>query len=534
LVCLQASYYVIHIDSNQTLKMQYLVQAILVFLYTSSLSTSPANALRGDGNKIRSLQLPDLEEHAGRSPGGPEKAAKDHESGVDKDGMSKESKVDKEGMPKEDKDPKHDKEDKVDKEGPPPKKSSKKSSKKSKKSKKEPCKKANKGKNSKSYDYSNDEENNETPRERYDGNVHELGYCSQGQFSGIQCSNLETLPNDGTIRASLRLELVHAYEKDTEAIVNEFEHISRDTQSRFVGCMEMNAPPPPKENYANNDDSGRIRRQRRLQSEYEVIFKDDSEKFEVTGVEFSNLNAKTGGCTSTEASDGLTCNMIESNVDIHYRNAESRDPNAEDIQDMKDLLVETIVSQANAGAFIDLGSLESVEVADRSQGGTYGSQAGTYSDGDEADGNEGSSIPIIIPVILVLLLAGLGYWFCCRNKNKQAQQATKRDDTSDEEPDGGWTTDDNGQEEIPVAQVVAVEDPSSTGKDKPRVASSAPPAEKAKQEDQGVGGWFEWIPGTEADKKEKKEEYKKKDGEGTKDESSIVNEAGCTDGFGLW
>jgi hypothetical protein len=64
---------------------------------------------------------------------------------------------------------------------------------------------------------------------------------------------------------------------------------------------------------------------------------------------------------------GSVCDVIQSRVDIFYRSG-GADPTEENEEDMKNLLVETILSQADAGAFGDLGSVGSVEVEGKMEG----------------------------------------------------------------------------------------------------------------------------------------------------------------------
>jgi hypothetical protein len=124
---------------------------------------------------------------------------------------------------------------------------------------------------------------------------------------------------------------------------------------------------------------------------------------------------------------------------------------------MHNLLIETIVRQANAGAFGDLGSVESVDIENGSgsvftYGGSSSSSSGTVI----------PFLPLIIGVLAALLVAICVYWFCFRDRGES--DITPKDqngDTSDEEH---YTSGDDEEVDIqrqgtiPEAQVVAVED----------------------------------------------------------------------------
>ena len=474
--------------------------------------------------------------------------------------------------------------------GPPPPKGPKedkaagdKAAKEPKKSKKEACKKAKKKDKDKKEDKENkkardrrrrtqaDKKSPPTPPDDhhhddemiFEGNVEELGYCSQGEFSVAECSNLEGIASDGTIKGALRLEIVHSHEKDPETIASEAEEIldNGDTALRFVGCKDMFAAPPPKKAKSppkkaapgGEDAPPGARRRRRHRRrklhgdhdddhDHEIDYIDETEKIDVTGVDFNNLNVKKNGkllsttvscvyihwfifimfdslthhyslyvlgCINTDVPSGYSCDVIESNVDIFYRSAAT--PDDDDKEDMNNLLIETILNQAHAGAFGDLGSVESVEVDTR--GGISGS------------GGSSTIFAAVFGVVGALLIGLCIYCCCCRGGKGRDVQSGKNDDTSDEEPDGGWSSDDNAPAQahaVPMAHVVAIEEPTSR--------ASAPPAEiKKKEEQQGAGGFFEWITGSEAEEQKKKEQSKKKT-----DESSVADEAGCTEGFGMW
>jgi hypothetical protein len=128
---------------------------------------------------------------------------------------------------------------------------------------------------------------------------------------------------------------------------------------------------------------------------------------------------------------------------------------------MHNLLIETIVRQANAGAFGDLGSVESVEVESSSGfGSSFGIKNG---DGGIRYG------PIIGGVVAALLVAGSVYLFCFRGKRDgEANPKGQNDDTSDEEQyTSSEEEEDKRQKQItiPEAQVVAVEDPAGKSED---------------------------------------------------------------------
>jgi hypothetical protein len=120
---------------------------------------------------------------------------------------------------------------------------------------------------------------------------------------------------------------------------------------------------------------------------------------------------------------------------------------------MHNLLIETIVRQANAGAFGDLGSVENVEV---DNGGGFGSTFGGSGDSDIV-----SFVPIIVGILAALLVACCVYCFCFRARRQSDVPAKdQNEDTSDEEH---YTSSDEEeikkrqQATIPEAQVVVVE-----------------------------------------------------------------------------
>lgn len=153
------------------------------------------------------------------------------------------------------------------------------------------------------------------------------------------------------------------------------------------------------------------------------------------------------GCA--KAQEWPVCDVIRSNVDIFYKSASGQNPTDEDREDMQNLLVETIMRQANAGAFKGLGLVQSVDV--QSDGGVGGS-------------NGVDLVPIIAGVIaaIILVVCCTVFWFCYRRgSDRDENPKGQNDDTSDEErcTSGDEEEKKERQISVPVAQVVHVEDP---------------------------------------------------------------------------
>lgn len=121
---------------------------------------------------------------------------------------------------------------------------------------------------------------------------------------------------------------------------------------------------------------------------------------------------------------------------------------------MHNLLVETIVKQAKAGAFGSLGSVEDVEVTHGNDGGVFGSTG---------SGGGSSVLPIVLGVVAALVAVGCIYWFCCRGDSDDSGNTPKahNEDTSDEE----HSSDEEETRAVPVAEVISVEDPAAEKKD---------------------------------------------------------------------
>jgi hypothetical protein len=116
---------------------------------------------------------------------------------------------------------------------------------------------------------------------------------------------------------------------------------------------------------------------------------------------------------------------------------------------MYNLLVETIIQQAKAGAFGSLGSIESVEVTQGSGGSSFDSTG------------SGSILPAVLGVVAALVAVGCLYWFCCRGGgDDEANPKAHNEDTSDEE----HSSDEEDNRGLPVAEVVHVEDPAAAKK----------------------------------------------------------------------
>jgi hypothetical protein len=142
------------------------------------------------------------------------------------------------------------------------------------------------------------------PEDIFEGDPVDLGYCLQGELSPTECADLASISNDGSIRGSLKIEIVHTHKKDAETIAEEAEEIldSGDIALRFVGCKDMHAPVPPKKEKSpqkgaptKDSNAGGGRRRRKLEETYEVDYKDETDKIDVTGVDFNNFKVKKDG-----------------------------------------------------------------------------------------------------------------------------------------------------------------------------------------------------------------------------------------------
>jgi hypothetical protein len=167
---------------------------------------------------------------------------------------------------------------------------------------------------------------------------------------------------------------------------------------------------------------------------------------------------------------------------------------------MQNLLVETLLNQAEAGIFYAVGSVENVYVE-----GVGGSESG---------GGDFIGYAIGGLVVVGLVLASI---YCLWYKKSDPEdsmpdaKAGKIDETSDEEEHTS-DEDEGRQGDIPVAQVVAVEDVHVSKK------RSDTKAHNNDNEPQ-LGGWFEWVSsadGTDGKNKKKKEttDLDKKNDEG--------------------
>ncbi len=133
-------------------------------------------------------------------------------------------------------------------------------------------------------------------------------------------------------------------------------------------------------------------------------------------------------CQNTDVPSGSVCDVIQSNVEIFYQSA-SGEVTRDDEQDMKDLLIETIMSQARAGVFGDLGTVESVEVIGSSQDNNSG-----YGDSTSSSGS--SALPYVLAGIAAVVVFGAAYWYGTSGRTENGDHDGKRenvDDTSDEE-----------------------------------------------------------------------------------------------------
>ncbi|KAG7366628.1 hypothetical protein IV203_029298 [Nitzschia inconspicua] len=412
---------------------RYLVHALL-FLVVSNLAVTPSVAVRGT-TKIMTRRS--LQQVAKDPITPPEK--KESKDNLAQDKAEKEDVVPKESEPK-------------------------KGAKKEKKACKKAAAKVKKAKKDTRRQLQTTEEVEENI---FAGDVAKLMYCSQGELSATQCANLAGIPSDGKVASVLKIGLVHSDQKHPQTIVEEAQAIldSGEIESRFVGCKDMDIPPPlipPKKSDSKtsgpSENAGTRRTLARLSTthnhrmlpldEHEVILRTPEEEIDVVGVDFHNLMIVRGGCENDDLPKGVVCDIIESDINIYYKSASGQDPNDKDREDMHNLLIETIVRQADAGVFVELGSVESVEV------GSVGSSDGS--------GDEIPLGPIIGGVLASVLLAGSVYFFCCRSGTHSNESPKgQNDDTSDEEQ---YTSSDEEEDKkrrqssIPEAQVIAVED----------------------------------------------------------------------------
>jgi hypothetical protein len=262
----------------------YSIHALLLALTASVLVITPSDAVRGKNKMMIRRFLQSAAEGSDVFP------------------KPEEDKVEPAVV---DKAEKEEKEDKTVKEEVDPKKGGKKD--------KMPCKKANdKGKKSKKDQRRSrllQIVDDSVQVETFEGDVADLTYCSQGELSALQCADLANVPSDGQILSSLYIGLVHDEEKHPQTITDEVEVIlnSGEIELRFVGCKNMDTPPPPIKGDDNEKmnttkvDANRRRivsnRSHRmlLDEEHEVIFKTAEEEIDVTGVNFWDLQIDRGG-----------------------------------------------------------------------------------------------------------------------------------------------------------------------------------------------------------------------------------------------
>ena len=170
----------------------------------------------------------------------------------------------------------------------------------SKKSKDKKCKKAMKAKKSKKS--KKEEEDNLVRRYAEVVKEEETKFClHSSEMSEEQCDKVKKgtkLPKDGTVQGGLDLEIVHPEDLTSgEILENVNEVLSYDTNSRFVGCEDLDSPPPKK------GHKMRRFRTRRYLEEYETV-PQEQDHVDVTGVDFENLDVVAGGKKFSESSVG--------------------------------------------------------------------------------------------------------------------------------------------------------------------------------------------------------------------------------------
>lgn len=122
----------------------------------------------------------------------------------------------------------------------------------------------------------------------------EMKFClHSSDLSQEQCDKVkkgEKLPKDGSVKGGLDIELVHSEEKSSGDILDNVNDIlSKDTNPRFVGCQDLDSPPP-----AKKSNKVRHSRTRRFLEEYETV-PEEEDKVDVTGVDFEDLDIVAGG-----------------------------------------------------------------------------------------------------------------------------------------------------------------------------------------------------------------------------------------------
>mmetsp|Transcript_134629 Transcript_134629/g.200310 ORF Transcript_134629/g.200310 Transcript_134629/m.200310 type:complete len:470 (+) Transcript_134629:62-1471(+) len=285
-------------------------------------------------------------------------------------------------------------------------------------------------------------------------------YCLHGALSEEQCTDLQKAPKEAKISSDLSFELVHSSDEEPETILDTVQNILvEDTAARYVGCLEMKAEPkgsPKSKSGEEPDDELDDGPNARFLAE--ILYEEEEEWVDVTAVTFNSLDLVRDGCKNTAVPEGSICDLVRSDVDIYYQGLS--DPTEEEVDDMKNLLIETILSQSSAGSFQSLGAVESVEVdgtvastgngtdtEDQERGNLFGDGEG----GDE--GSKNGSMKFVYAAIAAAVVFGVAYWY--GTSGEDDEKSTKDRDTSDSEDDqpannngwmGGWVKSDEPAE----------------------------------------------------------------------------------------
>jgi hypothetical protein len=136
---------------------------------------------------------------------------------------------------------------------------------------------------------------------------------------------------------------------------------------------------------------------------------------------------------------------VKSNVDIFYKSVS--DPSTENLADMKNLLVETITSQAIAGYFTTVGAIKDISLDEGSNQQTDEEDiesSSTTRDVDEEledeemmgmveEDNKAGFAPYVGGIAALLIVFGFAYWY--GTKDNKDEEEGKVYATSDSDPD---------------------------------------------------------------------------------------------------
>ena len=152
--------------------------------------------------------------------------------------------------------------------------------------------------------------------------------------------------------------------------------------------------------------------------------------------------------------EGMVCDVLESDVDIFWQAVS--EPTSDDEVQMRDLLIETILSQAFSGSFEQVGEIQAVAV-DGSGSSSTTDGSGSDSDatsergqplGDSQSKENGAStgyLPYVAAAVGGLLVFGVAYVYGTSGEDddddsamKHGQQQGDTSDDSDDDNGGGW------------------------------------------------------------------------------------------------